>query len=51
MDSLKHYFDKSRQLAEKNDKDLYVLCTQCFEVCVQIMEYIDIYLVYFNTDQ
>jgi len=32
MENLKDYFDKSRQLTENNDKDLYVLCTQCFEV-------------------
>ena len=32
-DSLKDYFDESRKHAENNDKDFYVLCIQCFEVC------------------
>ena len=32
-ESLEKHFEKSRQLAEKPDKGLYVLYIQCFEVC------------------
>ena len=35
-ESLEKHFEKSRQLAEKADKGLYVLYTQCFEVWLYI---------------
>ena len=34
MDNLKEYFDKLLKQDEKIDKDLCVLCIQCFEVHV-----------------
>jgi len=43
-ESLEKHFEKSRQLAEKADKGLYVLYIQCFEVwlciCSSYQEFI-----------
>ena len=33
-DLLKHYFDKSKDLTVQQDKELYILCVECFEVCM-----------------
>ena len=42
QEKLEDYFSKSQCLAGKDDTDLYVLCVQCFEVCMYVYICIEI---------